>query len=185
MMRATELAHALVQPALYDGAWVVDATVGNGHDTVWLAEAVGPEGRVFGFDIQAAALQRAGAAVHGMGRVCLVEAGHERMAELLPPEARGRIAAVMFNLGYLPGADKSLTTQTETTVLALSQAIEVVAVGGVVSVIVYPGHDGGAAEADAVRAWARGLPAAYAASVHARINARTVAPELILIERVR
>ena len=185
MMRATELAHAMVLPALYDGAWVVDATVGNGHDTVWLAGVVRPTGRVFGFDIQAAALQRAGVAVRGMEHVCLVEAGHERMAELLPHEARGRIAAVMFNLGYLPGADKGLTTQTETTLSALSQAIEVVAVGGVVSVIVYPGHEGGAAEADAVRAWAQALPGAYTASIHARINARTAAPELILVKRVR
>lgn len=185
MMRVSELAHVLVQPALHAGAWAVDATVGNGHDTVWLAGKVGPSGRVFGFDVQAEALMLAGEAVRAMGHVALVHAGHERMAEMLPAEARGRIAAVMFNLGYLPGANKALVTRVETTLAALHQALELVRCGGMVSVIVYPGHQGGAGEAEAVRAWTRTLPGAFAASVHARVNAKGAAPELVLVERVR
>ena len=185
MMRVTDLAQLLVARVLSAGDCAVDATVGNGHDTLFLAKAVGPSGRVYGFDVQAEALAMARRTVAGMENVTLFHAGHERMADHLPAEAEGQIAAAMFNLGYLPGADAAVITRAETTLSALDLALILVRVGGVVSVVVYPGHDGGAGEADAVRAWARALPGEFAASVHARVNTRTPAPELILIERLR
>lgn len=184
-MRATELAQLILGQTLKAGDWVVDATVGNGHDTVWLAGVVGAEGRVFGFDVQAAALATAAERVKGLEQVSFIQAGHERMGTCLPEEAKGRLSGVMFNLGYLPGAQKGVITRTETTLAALTQAVDWLRVGGCVTVVVYPGHDGGDGEADAVRDWARGLPGAFAASVHARVNARTAAPELVVIERVR
>ena len=184
-MRATELAQLLLRQTLKAGDWAIDATVGNGHDTAWLAGVVGPAGRVFGFDVQAAALATAAERVAGMEQVTLIHAGHERMSACLPGEAKGRIAAVMFNLGYLPGADKGVITRTETTLAALGQAVDWLAMGGCVTVVVYPGHAGGAEEADAVRAFARGLPGAFAASSHGRMNTAGAAPELIVIGRVR
>lgn len=184
-MRATELAQLLLGRALKAGDWVVDATAGNGYDTAWLAERVGPGGQVFAFDVQAAALAVAGERVKGMEQVTLFHAGHERMWESLPGEAKGRVAGVMFNLGYLPGAVKDVVTRAETTVAALRQAVPLLAIGGLVSVVVYPGHPGGAEEAEAVRAFARGLGAGFAASQHGRINALSPAPELIVVERVR
>lgn len=185
MMRTTDLAQLMLAQTLKAGDWAIDATVGNGHDTVWLAQRVGPEGRVFGFDVQREALAVAAERVRGHSQVTLIHAGHEWMRERLPPEAEGRIAAVMFNLGYLPGAAKDVITRTETTLAALEQALNWLSAGGIVTVAVYPGHAGGDGEADAVRNWARGLPGAFAASAHSRINARTAAPELVVIERVR
>ena len=185
MMRATELARVLLRQSLAAGGWVVDATVGNGHDTMWLAERVGPTGRVFGFDVQAVALAVAAERVRGHKQVTLIHAGHERMAECLPLEAKGRLYGVMFNLGYLPGAAKDIITRTETTLAALQQAVDFLAVAGTVTVVVYPGHAGGAEEAEAVRAFARARPEGFAASQHRRINTVGAAPELIVIERVR
>jgi predicted methyltransferase len=185
MMRATELAQLLMGQILKAGDWVVDATVGNGHDTAWLAERVGPGGCVFGFDVQAGALAVAGERVKGLEQVRLIHAGHQGMSERLPCEARGRLAGVMFNLGYLPGAAKDIITRTETTLAALGQAVEWLGVGGMLTVVVYPGHAGGAEEAEAVRAFARGLGAGFAASQHGRINTLAASPELIVVERVR
>jgi SAM-dependent methyltransferase len=185
MMRATELAQLLLGRTLKAGDWVVDATAGNGHDTAWLAERVGPGGRVFGFDVQAAALAIAAERVKGLEQVVLIHAGHERMSERLQGEAKGRLSAVMFNLGYLPGAGKDIITRTETTLAAVGQAVDWLGLGGIVTVVVYPGHAGGAEEAEAVRAFARGLGAGFAVSQHGRINTRTPAPELIVVERVR
>ena len=183
-MRATELAHVLLGQSLKAGDWAVDATVGNGHDTLWLAQRVGPSGRVFGFDVQAAALATAADRVRGLEQVTLFHEGHERMAERLPAEARERLAAVMFNLGYLPGAAKHVITQTESTAAALGQAVDWLAIGGCATVVSYPGHAGGAAEADAVRTFVRGLSARFAVSCHQRINSVGPAPELIVIERM-
>jgi SAM-dependent methyltransferase len=139
----------------------VDATVGNGHDTLFLARQVGRGGRVYGFDIQQAALDAATVRLHeaqAEAQVRLFKAGHEGMADLLPPEARGRIKAVLFNLGYLPGSDKQTVTQPDTTIVALEGILQWLAPDGVVSVLAYTGHPGGREEAECVKAWAAKLP---------------------------
>ena len=90
----------------------------------------------------------------------------------------GRVDAVMFNLGYLPGADKSVITQSATTCAALDQAIRLLRTGGLVSIMVYPGHAGGVKEAEGVTAWLARLPPAY------RVRSeRSPGPVLHLVER--
>ncbi|MBX6394478.1 MAG: methyltransferase domain-containing protein [Alicyclobacillaceae bacterium] len=152
------MAHACLERYLRPGDWAVDATVGNGGDTLFLARAVGPAGRVFGFDVQEAALERAKRrlAEEGVaGWVTLWQAGHEHFSDRMPAEGRGRLRCAMFNLGYLPGGGRSVTTRADTTVEGLRQVWEWLADGGVVSVIAYPGHSGGAEETDAVEAWVK------------------------------
>lgn len=149
-MRLTELAHAAVRECLRPGDIAVDATVGNGHDATFLAELVGPTGHVFGFDVQAAALARPVGS-----NVTLFLADHATMAAVLAGH-RGRVAAVMFNLGYLPGGDKAVTTRAESTVRACDGAVSLLRPGGVLTVVAYRGHPGGADECDAVRECLRG-----------------------------
>jgi hypothetical protein len=143
----------------------VDATAGNGHDTVFLAQHVLPGGRVVAFDVQQEAIEATRRQIENgkseMGDsqgITLHHAGHERMAELLPAEMRGELRAVMFNLGYLPGGEKTLITRVDTTLSALEQALEWLAGDGVLTVVVYPGHQGGREEADAVEHWMAALP---------------------------
>jgi predicted methyltransferase len=157
--RLTELAHAAVRAVLRPGDTAVDATAGNGRDTRFLAELVTRAGRVFGFDVQPEALARAAGAVRGLGQVTLLARDHAELADALPPEARGRVRAVMFNLGYLPGGDKAVTTRPDSTARALAAAAEVLAPGGVLTVLAYPAHPGGAEEAAAVADLLAGLPA--------------------------
>jgi hypothetical protein len=152
----TRVAQQALSGVVQAGDLAIDATVGNGHDLVFLAKQVGIRGHVLGFDIQTAALQQARARIAGAGlgeRVSLRLCGHENMVAALPVEWPGQVAAVMFNLGYLPGFDKSLVTRAETTVIALSQALSVLRAGGLISLLAYRGHPGGAAEVTAVDAW--------------------------------
>jgi predicted methyltransferase len=183
MLRATDFAHAVLQRVIRAGDWVVDATVGNGYDTALLAALVGASGRVFGFDVQAVAIAAATVRVAGLAHVELFHCGHERMAECLPVKARGHLSAVMFNLGYLPGGNRDVVTRAETTVAALRQALDFLRPGGMVTVVLYPGHPAGADEAGGVRDFARQLPAAFAVTHAARMNALRSAPELVMIER--
>ncbi len=185
MLRLTDHAHLLLRETVKPGAWVVDATVGNGFDTLFLAALVGPQGRVFGFDVQQQALAEAARRLTGHPQVMLIHCGHERMAECLPAEAPGRIAAVMFNLGYLPGAAKNMITHAETTLPALDQALDALAIGGLVTLVVYPAHPGGADEAACVRAHVERLAPPFAATRTARLDAAAGAPELLVIERLR
>lgn len=148
--RPTELAHDFLRAVIQSGDTVIDATAGNGHDSLMLARCVGETGRVLAFDIQAAAidacrhrLQQAGL----LDRVSLHLACHSRLAGFAEPAS---VAAVVFNLGYLPGEDHQLTTQAPTTLQAIDAAITLLKPGGLLSVVCYPGHSAGAPEALAV-----------------------------------
>jgi threonine dehydrogenase-like Zn-dependent dehydrogenase len=117
---------------------------------------------VFGFDLQAAAVESTRAKLRAGGveeRSALFHASHERMAEMLPPAASGRLAAVVFNLGYLPGGDKAVITRWDSTLAALDQALTLLAPGGALVVVTYPGHEGGDDEAAQVGAYLAALPA--------------------------
>ena len=156
-----EFAHALAGRALDEGGLAIDATVGNGHDTAFLARAVGPTGHVLGFDVQEEALSEARARLREnvpSASTRLVLAGHQTLGDELDEARRGEVGAVMFNLGYLPGGDHSVTTSPNTTRRALAASAEVLRPGGVITVVAYTGHEGGEAEAQAVEAWGATLP---------------------------
>lgn len=160
---AVEWAHGVLASKLRPGSWAVDATAGNGHDTLFLAEQVGPHGRVFAFDVQQEALdttRRRLVEHHIPNDVCqLFLKSHAHMSEALPREAFARIDAVMFNLGFRPGCDKRLTTQPPSTLAALSAATTLLSPGGVLTLVAYPGHEAGQSESEQVAAWMGELPA--------------------------
>jgi predicted methyltransferase len=150
MPRLTELAHHAVRAVLGPGDVAVDATAGNGHDTRFLCDLVGPTGHVFAFDVQPSALENAARMVEGASHVVLLQRDHAEMHDAIPPRFHGQVAAVMLNLGYLPGGDKSIVTRTESTLTAIRAALRLLRPGGVLTVIAYPGHPGGREEAAAV-----------------------------------
>ena len=180
------MAHRFAAERIRPGDAAIDATAGGGNDTAFLAKAVGPKGIVYAFDIQPEALEATRAKVASVApdaRVELLLVSHDRMAELLPSALRGTAAAAMFNLGYLPGADASVVTKPDTTVAALEAALGYLRPGGVLTVAVYPGHDGGREEADAVDAWMSALPANAGQAALYRMPQKPHAPYLYAVER--
>ncbi len=148
--RPTELTWSLLRPLIQAGDLVIDATAGNGHDTVFLADCVGPSGRVIAFDVQEEAIRSAALRVKAANfseRVEFHLKSHVQMTDHAQP---GSIAVVMFNLGYLPGEDHGTTTTAPETLNAMDAAAHLLKPGGVLSVICYPGHAAGALEAEAV-----------------------------------
>jgi SAM-dependent methyltransferase len=163
-------AQQAIAAVLGPGDLAVDTTVGNGHDTLFLARCIAPHGRVFGFDVQQTALSSARSRLAAAGLAGLVDfelCGHERMRERLPAAWHGRVAAVMFNLGYLPGADKTLVTRAETTLAALDQAVALLRPGGLISLLLYRDHAGAADEVAAVEGWLGRLDRGLRLSSHA------------------
>lgn len=194
MLEQVSLRHSLVQLAqqllarrLGEGDIAIDATVGNGHDTVFLAAQVGDTGRVYGFDIQQHALDATWRRLDEAGlspRVSLYHAGHETMALHLSEALRARVRVVMFNLGYLPGGDKRRTTTLATSLSALQQALEFLAPEGVLSVMAYTGHPGGREEAEGIKDWVRGLPSPpWHHALHIPEGNNGQAPEWLLLMR--
>ncbi|NMD42712.1 MAG: methyltransferase domain-containing protein [Firmicutes bacterium] len=183
MIRITELAQEQVSRVVRSGDLAVDATAGNGRDTLFLARLVGPGGRVFAFDIQERALRQS-ALLLGENelaeRVTLIHAGHETMAAHIG----GPVAAVMFNLGYLPGGDHAITTCPERTAAALAASLELLRPGGVVTLVLYPGHPPGKKEREALLEYCCSLDGAAWGVIQVRLlNRRGAPPELLVLKK--
>lgn len=148
--RPTAAAHRVVAEVVKPGDLVVDATVGNGHDTLFLAQLVGGEGEVIGFDVQAAAIEATRKRLEEAGVAGRVKLLCESHGDLLQHAGREAVSAVMFNLGYLPGGDHELITEVAETAKAVVQALFSLKSGGVMTIVCYTGHPGGADEAETV-----------------------------------
>ncbi|SFJ46796.1 class I SAM-dependent methyltransferase [Thermoflavimicrobium dichotomicum] len=174
-----------VDPA-HDPVVVMDATIGNGHDTLFLAEIVHPQGKVYGFDIQPEAISTTTKRLEQANLLDVVELhllGHERFDEVIPADLCGKLEAVMFNLGYLPHGNPSIITRPDTTITALDKLSEWLAPGGVITLALYTGHPGGQEEADAVVKWASSLPAKSFQVMWQQILNRHHAPSLVVVEK--
>jgi SAM-dependent methyltransferase len=182
---AVGMSHLFLRRAVSAGDAVVDATCGNGRDTLFLARLVGNGGTVWAFDVQEEALAAAEKLLRAERChpwVHLVLAGHERMAEYV----REPVRAVVFNLGFLPGREGGVVTRPETTLAALEQATELLVPGGIIAIALYTGHPGGAEEAAAVEQWSARLPPRFFTAWQSRqLNRSAAAPYLVLVEKLR
>lgn len=134
--------HEIVSRVVCNGDTVVDATAGNGYDTVFLARLVGTGGQVYSFDIQESALNTTKNRLESenlLSRVNLIHDGHQNMMK----HVNKPIKAAMFNLGYLPGGDHNVGTRGGTTIEAVKSAMELVVPHGIISIVVYYGGDSG------------------------------------------
>ncbi len=156
----------------------IDATAGNGKDTLFLARI---SAHVFAFDIQKEALARTRQllAEAGADNVTLIHDSHHN----IPLYVHDDIKAVVFNLGYLPGGDKHLTTKAPTTIEAVENATEILCAGGIIVIMVYPGHPEGRTEEKALDRYVKTLPADRFHVVKYQPLNRKDAPYPIIIEK--
>jgi hypothetical protein len=181
--------HNLIREILHPGDIAIDATIGNGHDTLFLAEQVGSSGHIYGFDVQQAAIdstldkfQRTQLSNY----LTLIHASHADMGEKIPAHLHGKIRVIMFNLGYLPGGDKTVITQTDSTLKALTIAGGILAVNGIITLLAYPGHKGGDLETNQVRNWCEQLDAEqFEVSTLYSTEHKESAPRLFVIRKLR
>ncbi len=172
-----------IQGVLRPGDAAVDATMGNGHDTLMLAQCVAEQGHVDAFDVQESAVAETRGRLKDAGvlsRVSLHLCGHESMSTHIHRPAQ----AVMFNLGWLPGGDKQYTTRLDTTVTAVRAALTLLAPGGILTLCAYPGHPEGRAELQALVDLFAGLAVQEYNVLHHRfLNHPNDPPELFVVQR--
>lgn len=189
-------AQDFIKEKLHPGDIAIDATVGNGQDTAFLVEQVWPSGKVYGFDIQQAAIDSTRAKVKSCCRIsekgdsctpilALIQASHAVMAEKVAIQDHGKIAAIMFNLGYLPGSDKSVITRTESTLTALAIANRLLSSNGILTVLAYPGHQGGGHESLAVKNWCKQLDEdQFSVRIYYSTDNEVSAPRLYVVDKL-
>ncbi len=179
MKRPLELSHDFLAEVLDESSVAVDATMGNGHDTVFLA---GLAKQVYAFDVQEQALQKTQDRLDqaGLTNVELILDGHEHLGDYVTEP----VAAGIFNLGYLPAADKTVITQAQTTLSAIDQLLARLVSGGRIALMVYYGHPGGEGEKEAVLAHLSALDQQFfTVMTYGPINQINTPPFLIMIEK--
>ncbi len=181
----TELAKSFAASALKPGDIALDCTAGNGHDTLFLLERTAPDGFVYAFDIQEQAL------VHTARRLCeagvvksrfaLINACHSRLEEYVKPA----ISACMFNLGYLPGASHSVTTEPKRVIPAIESAGRLLKPFGVITVVMYSGHEAGRDELRALLDYASTIDERAFRVIHlSNMNTSKPSPSILVLQRL-
>lgn len=194
MLKQLEMAHWMLKDIIKTNDVVVDATMGNGYDTQFLAEL---GANVYAFDVQEEALNATEKRLDDAGiknqifeknlsnlltepSVNLILSGHEKLSEYV----KEPIKAAIFNLGYLPKTDKSVVTKADTTLTALDALTNQLVVGGRIAIMIYYGHEGGMEEKDAVIKWTSSLPQNdWEVTSYAPLNQIHTPPILVLIEK--
>ena len=142
MLDLLDLHKYFILKHLREGDVAVDFTMGNGHDTEFLSRTVGETGHVYAFDIQAQAIESTRKHLREAGcpeNYTLIHDSHHKVKEYV----HEKFKAGMFNLGWLPGGDKSIYTLRETTLPAIQAALELMDRDAILNIAVYPGHEEG------------------------------------------
>ena len=183
--RVLQYAQTLLKSAINEGDIAVDATAGNGHDTLFLAQLVGDDGFVYAFDVQKQAVD---ATLHRLldnaleHRALVLKDGHENVAKYVNKPVAGAI----FNLGYLPGSDHEVITRPNTTIQALEGLLKLLKVGGIIVLVIYHGHEGGKEERDEVIRFVSELPQKYIHVLRYEfLNQKNDPPFVIALEKVK
>ena len=146
-----------IQEQVREGDLCIDATMGNGNDTLLLASLCGETGKVLAFDIQECALINTRKRLE-TGKVprnyTLLLDSHANMASYAHPDS---VSCIVFNFGYLPGGDHALATKGKTSIAALEQGLMLLKKGGMMSLCIYSGGDSGFEERDCILSWLKDL----------------------------
>lgn len=183
-----DLAHQYWKDLLKPGDYAIDATCGNGKDTLQLAQLVLQEGKgkIYAFDIQSQSLQStkqlllSNLTSQQIDCIDLIQGCHSIFSPKIEAET---IKLIVYNLGYLPGGDKSLTTQTKTTLESLNLALKLIKPGGGISLTCYPGHHSGELEEEALISFAKNLSPKIWSCCHHRWLNRHLSPSLLFVQK--
>lgn len=185
LQRVLQYAQTLLKSSVTEGDIAVDATAGNGHDTLFLAQLVGDDGFVYAFDVQKQAVD---ATLHRLldnaleHRALVLKDGHENVAKYVNKPVAGAI----FNLGYLPGSDHEVITRPNTTIQALESLLKLLKIGGIIVLVIYHGHEGGKEERDEVIRFVSELPQKYIHVLRYEfLNQKNDPPFVIALEKVK
>lgn len=182
---AVEVEKVFCQQKLGVGEVAVDCTMGNGNDTAFLCELVGEEGKVYAFDIQESAIENTKRRLEDLGfekRAQLILDGHEKVDQYV----KERVQFIIFNLGYLPKGDHSITTKKETTLEAVEKGLGLLKKNGIMLLVLYPGHESGREEREELLEMVASLEQRRFGVFHLRyLNQINNPPEILCIEKIK
>lgn len=147
-LNALGLSHKIISERIKKGDFCIDATAGRGRDTAFLCRLCGKEGRVIAFDIQKEAVESTEKhlAENGLSAEVYLDS-HANMDKYA---SVGEVDAVMFNFGWLPGGDHNCFSHSDSSIIAIKKAMELLKDGGIISICIYCGKENGFEEKNAL-----------------------------------
>ena len=176
MKKIVELAHDLLSEVLKLEDTAVDFTCGQGYDTCFLAAHCQ---RVYAFDIQQEAIRATKQALADRKLNAEVILASHNFADQYVSEFKVGI----FNLGYLPHGDKTITTQAVQVIEALEKMLGLLMKNGRIILVLYPGFEQGMKESLEIEAYCEKLPAKAFDVTRIQLTNRNHAPYLLLIDK--
>ena len=181
--KITEVNKIFLDKIVQKGDVVIDATMGNGYDTIYLGNLVGENGKVYAFDVQEEAIKSTKKKVERdnmTDRVELILDGHQNLDKYVKEE----VSCVVFNLGYLPRAKHVVITKPDTTLEAIKKSLKLLKPNGIISIAAYIGHEGGLEEKNYICEYLDNLNQNEFNVLHMQFtNQINNPPQLILIEQ--
>ncbi|GAB6170264.1 class I SAM-dependent methyltransferase [Clostridium carnis] len=171
----TDIAQSIIKNFLCERNIAIDATLGNGYDSDFLSENFKS---VYSFDIQSIActlyLEKE------KDNVKVINDSHDKFDIYIKEE----VDCIMYNLGFLPGGNKEITTIHSTTIESLKIGLSLLKKGGIITICIYNGHNEGKKEETCILEFLQNLPKSkYGVMLHSYLNRSSVAPILAVIEK--
>lgn len=180
-----ELINIRINEVVKSDSIVLDATLGNGNDTYKLLNILDSNGKLYGFDIQKEALNNTRQKIEKIKNLAskdyrLILDSHENLDRYI----NYKLDYVIYNLGYLPGGDKSITTLAESTIKSVKKSMDLLNNNGLINIVVYHGHAQGKDEKRSIEAFLKEINQdKYHILKHEFINQKNNPPILYEIEK--
>lgn len=156
-LQITQWCARFIREQVQPGDLCIDATMGNGNDTLLLSQLCGENGQVLAFDIQEMALKNTKERLEKAGaprNYTLYLDSHESLNSYAKADS---VSCIVFNFGYLPGGDHTKATRSSSSISAMEQSLTLLKKGGLLSLCIYSGGDSGFEERDAILEWLKNL----------------------------
>ena len=180
----TEITNLIIDTKVDEDNISLDLTMGNGNDTLYLLKKTGKKGKVYSFDIQKEAVENTKKLLkeNGIKSDFLINSSHENVLRYVEE----KVDFAVYNLGYLPGGNKSIVTKSSSTVKSLKDVLSILNIGGVVCVCSYVGHNGGMEEYEDILSFVSGLDKhEFNVMKFEHLNRKASSPKMIIIEKIK
>lgn len=172
----SKISHYIIDQFLENKNIAIDATLGNGHDTDFLSKKFT---KVYSFEIQEEACRNYSERKNK--NVIVINNSHHLLKRYITEES---VDCIMYNLGFLPGGNKEITTMSETSLSSIIEGLKLLNHGGLMTICLYRGHDEGKEEGNVIIPYLKELPKSkFGVMYHEFLNRSDDAPILIVIER--
>lgn len=180
----TEITNFIIDNKVVSGNIVLDMTMGNGNDTLYLSKKVGEKGKVYAFDIQREAVKNTKKLLdeNCINNAVLINDSHENVLNYVTD----KVDFAVYNLGYLPGGDKKIVTKSSSSVKSIEEVLTVLNNDGIIVICAYVGHEGGMEEYKDISSFVSSLSKRdFNVTKLKHLNRKPVSPKMIIIERIK